>query len=303
MANNGRITRGSLPRMLQYGLDEILDQMGKDYKGVGDSLFEEVKTEKAFYEFMQMAGMGIATELGEGEAVSFDSIDQHWVFQVPIRTYQKAGRITRNAIKDNLYEDMLPKIAKEQLKALAHNRDIQQAAILNNATTSGYTFGDGVVLLSTAHPLQTGATSSNTLSVHVDLSEDGVEQLSILADGILNDDGLVSQYVTKKLIVPPALKFEARRIVSSPDRYNTADRSISAVNYDGTISDLVVWKRLSSTSAYFISTDADDGLMTVRREGIFTESSQDPYTFDTILTAAERLAFTVGDWRAILGTY
>ncbi len=302
MANASRITRGNISRALQYGLDTIIDQNGKDYTGEGDALFETVKTEKAYWEMMQLSGMGVASELNEGEAISYDSVDQHFVFRVPVRTLSKSCRITENMIDDNVYEDIMPRLGRELLKALSHARDINQANILNRAFTSGYTFGDGLVLCSTAHTLQAGGTSSNRLAADTDLSEDALESMKILVDGMLNGDGLKSMYTTRKLIVPSALQFEADRIVYNPMRPATADRDINAMYRRGTISDVVVWKRLSDSDAYFVTTDAEYGLVMVRRKGIYTKESQDPYTHDTILTAKERYWPSVGDWRCIVGT-
>lgn len=302
MANASRITRNNIPRFLQYGLDLTLDQNKHVYKGVGDQIFQEVTTEKGYWEMMQLAGMGVASELGEGDAITYDSIDQHFVFRVPVKTVEKSARITRNALKDNVYENLLPRIAKEQLKALAHARDINQGNILNRAFTSGYTYGDGSLLCVTDHALQTGETSSNKLAVNADLSEDSIENMSILIDGMKNDDGLVSMYESKSLIIPKELKFEAQRIVNNPMRPGTADRDINASNQLGIVKNTIMWKRLTDVDAYFLTTDAEYGLVMVRREGIYTQSSQDPYTFDTILSAAERYWPSVGDWRCIVGT-
>ena len=300
MANNGRITRGSIPRALQYGLDKIIDQEGKSYKGVGDEIFTKVMTEKGFYEFMQLAGMGMAARKGEGESITADSIDQSWVYRTPVFTYEKSARITREMIKDNVYENVLPRIAREQLKALAHARDQAMADVLNRSETSGYTFGDGKVLCATDHPTQAGPVNSNLLSPAVDLSEDALEQLVYLIDNFVNDDGLLSSYDSMKLVVPTALRFEAVRIVRNSDRPATADRDINAMYSEGSIKDLKVWKRLTDTDAFYVTTNADNGLLMVQREGIFTQSMMDFDTYDTKLTAAERYAVTVGDHRCIV---
>lgn len=305
MAQNGRISTNNIPRMLQYGLDKILDQLGKDYKGMGDRVFTELKTDKGYYEMLQIAGMGIAGRKGEGEAITnFDSIDQHWVFRVPVVTVEKSARITREMIKDNVYENLLPRIAKEQLKALKHSRDIDQANILNRAFTSDFTYGDGSVLCSTTgHVTQTGDTVSNRLAVDADLSEDSLESMVILIDNMLTNDGLKSEYVPRRLIVPSALRFEAKRILNNPSRPGTTDRDINVLNMEGDISELIIWKRLTDSDAYFVQTDAEEGLLTVRREGVFTMSAQDFETYDTKLTAAERYVNTVGDAaRCIVGT-
>lgn len=302
MANNGRITRASNPRALQLGLDKILDQMGKDYQGLGDRIFQEIKTDKAFFEIMQQAGMGIAARKGEGEVIDWDSIDQSWVFRVPVNTYQKSSRITREGLRDNKYEALLPKMAKQQVRGLAHARDIEQARILNQAFTGGVTYGDGSVACSTTHATQSGQTNSNRLTVDADLSEESLENSVLLIDNFILDEGLQSDYTPKRLIVPTALRFEAKRILKNPMRPGTADRDINVLNMEGDIPEIVVWKRLSDTDAFFVQTDADEGLILVRREGIFTMEGKDFETYDSKLTAAESYAVSVGDHRCIVGT-
>lgn len=302
MANTSRITRGSAPRVLQLGLDKQLDDLKHAYVGKGDAIFESRKTDKAYYEMMKLAGMGVASLKGEGEAITYDSVDQNWVFRTPVFTYEKSARITREMIKDNLYEDLLPRIAKEQMKAINTNRDILQANILNRAETSGVTYGDGIVLLSVSHPLQAGGLNANKSSSDQDLSEDSLEALKIVADNMKNDDGILGDYEPQDLIIPPALQFEAHRILKSMGRVATADNDANALKDMGVIRNVIVWKRLTDTDAFFLTTNCEDGLILVRREGIYTQTSQDPFTFDTILSACERFAVTVGKHQAIVGS-
>lgn len=305
MAGNARITRGNIPRMLQYGIDKILDQMGKDYKGMGDRIFTEVKTDKGFFEYLQLAGMGIAGEKGEGEAITnFDSIDQDWSFKPTIRTVEKSARITMEMIDDNVYENLLPRIAENQMRALKHARDIAQANILNRYATAGYTYGDGSVLISTSgHTAQTGETISNRLAVDADMSEDAVEGLVKLIDNLLTNEGLSTEYMPKRIIVPSDLRFEVKRVLGGAERPATTDRDVNVLHVEGVIPEIAVWKRLTDADAFFIQTDAPDGLTLVRRKGIFTKSAQDFETYDTKVTAAERYLCTVGDAaRCIVGT-
>lgn len=302
MANNGRITTGSIARALQYGLDKIIDQNGKEYQGQGDKIFETVTTKKAFYETMQLAGMGVAGELGEGDAITYDSVDQNWVYRVAVKTFEKSARITANSLEDNVYEDLLPRLAREQMKALMQARDISKAAILNRAFSPSYTYGDGKPACATDHPTQAGPTNSNRLAVDADLSEESVENQMLLIDGFVNDDGLLSEYEARRIIVPSALRFEVKRVLKNTDRPGTADRDISVLNMEGELNDIVVWKRLSDSDAYFIQTNAEQGLIHIQKRGIVTRSSQDPYTFDTILTATERYVDSLGDHRCLVGT-
>lgn len=302
MANNARITRGSAPRVLQLGLDKLLDDLKDVYKGKGDAIFTTIKTEKAYFEMMKLAGMGLAALKGEGEAITYDSVDQNWVYRTPVHAYEKSARITREMIKDNLYEDLLPRIAKEQMKSIDANRDTILAAVFNLAETSSRTYGDGKVLLATDHPLQAGGTNANKSSADSDLSEDSIEALKIVADSMKNDDGILGDYEIQDLIIPSALQFEAYRVLKSMGRVATADNDANALKEMGIVRNIIMWKRLTDTDSFFLTTNCEDGLILARREGVFTQTSQDPYTYDTILSACERFAVTVGKHQSVVGS-
>lgn len=302
MANSSRITRASAPRVLQLGLDKVLDDVKDVYKGPGDSIFEAQTTKKAYLELMKLAGMGLASQRGEGEVITYDSVDQAWIYTLPIVTYEKSARITWEMIEDNLYENLLTRIGKEQMKAIDVARDTIEANVFNNAFLSGVTYGDGSVLCSTTHGLQSGDTNSNRLTTDSDISEDALENMKLLADGMKNDDGILGDYEIQDLLVSKENQFEAHRILKSMLQVNSADNTTNALRDMGIIRNIIVWRRLTDTDAFFLTTSCEDSLILARRKEFFTQSSQDPYTFDTILTAAERYAVGVGKHQGVIGT-
>ena len=303
MANSGRHTTGSIPRALQYGVDGWVKHFDKAYGNIGEMLFSKKDPNaKGFYESVILAGMGEATRKGEGSAISYDSIDQESNTKWAIHLFHKAARFTLESIEDNVYQDLMPMYAKEIARSLVYTKDEKRAEIFNNAFTSGETGPDGKVLCATDHPLQAGGTSSNRLATDSDLSEDSLEQMSILVDGFLNPNGLKSMYNCKYLVVPTALKFEACRIMKNKDRPGTAERDINALYQRGDIQDYMVWKRLSDTDGWFVTTDADDSLVEVSRKGLQRQEHKDPYTFDLIISIYERYRMLFNDWRGIAGS-
>jgi len=303
MANSGRATTGSIPRSLQYGVDDFIQHYNQVYGNVGETLFSKKDpNSKGFYESVILAGMGEAARKGEGSAISYDTIDQESNTRWAIHTYVKAARLTMEAIEDNVYQDLLPMYAKEIAKSLVYTKDEKRAEILNNAFTAGETGPDGKVLCATDHPLQAGGTSANRLATDADLSEDSLEQMVILVDKFLNPDGLKSMYNAKYLVVPTDLKYDACRIMKNKDRPGTADRDINALYQRGDVADYMVWKRLSDTDAWFVTTDCDDSLVEVSRKGLQRQEYNDPYTFDLIVSIYERYRMLFNDWRGIAGS-
>jgi hypothetical protein len=85
-------------------------------------------------------------------------------------------------------------------------------------------------------------------------------------------------------------------------RYGTADRDLNALYDLRTVKDIVVWKRLSDSDAWFVTTNAEYGLCTIEREGYFTDESKDPLTFDTIVAGGESYQPTLIDHRGLAGS-
>jgi hypothetical protein len=303
MANSGRHTTGSIARSLQYGVDDWIEHFNKQLGSVGEKLFSKKDPNgKGFYEIATLAGMGEATRKGEGSAISYDTIDQEFNQKWAIHLWHKAARLTLESREDNVYQDLIPMYAKEIARSLVYTKDENRAAILNDATTSGVTGPDGKTLLATDHPLQVGGTSSNRLATDSDLSEDSLEQMVILIDGFLNPNGLKSMYNAKNLVVPTQLKYEACRILKNKDRPGTAERDINALYHRGDVEDYMVWKRLSDTDMWFVTTDCDEGLIEVSRKGLQRQEHNDPFTFDLIISIYERYRMLFNDWRCIAGS-
>lgn len=304
MANTSRHTTSSIPRALQMGVDDFIKHFDKVDPQVGDKLFSKKDSHgKGFYESVILAGMGEAARKGEGSAISYDSIDQESNTRWAIHTFVKAARLTMESIDDNLYQDLLPMYAKEIAKSLMYTKEEKRAEIFNNAITSGETGPDGQVLISTAHPLQAGGTSANRASTDADFSEDALEQMVILVDRFLNPDGLKSMYNAKYLVVPTELKYEACRVMKGKFQTGNAENAIQALNQRGDIQDYLVWKRLSDTDSWFVTTDCDNSLVEVVRKGLERKEHNDPYTFDLIVSFHERYRMLFNDWRGIAGSF
>jgi len=304
MANSGRHTTGSIPRALQMGVDDWIKRFNKQYGNVGEMLFSKRSSnEKGFYESVSLAGMGEASRKGEGDPISYDTIDQEFNTRWAVYTMVKAARLTMESIDDNLYQDLLPMYSQAIAQSLVYTKDEKRAEILNNAITSGQTGPDSKVLIATDHPLQVGGTSANRAGTDADFSEDALEQMIILIDGFLNPNGLKSMYNAKYLVVPSALQFEACRVLDSKLRTGTANNDINAINHRGIVEDYLVWKRLSDSDSWFVTTDADDCLVEVSRKGLQRQEHTDPYTFDLIVSIYERYRMLFNDWRGIAGSF
>jgi hypothetical protein len=107
----------------------------------------------------------------------------------------------------------------------------------------------------------------------------------------------------QKLIIPPALVFEAQRVLKSELRSNSAENDINAVRSMGMLpGGIVVNHYLTDTDAFFIKTDVQNGLLWFDR--MATELSNDN-DFDTMNAKAKAyMRFTAGwtDWRGVFAS-
>jgi hypothetical protein len=154
-------------------------------------------------------------------------------------------------------------------RSMKYTKEVRRADILNYGFDSNYTGGDGVQLLSTAHPLGGGGTLSNTLATPAQLSEAALEQILIQIADWTDERGIPVKAMVKKLVIPTALQFVAARILMTPYQPDTTDNNINALFKLGSIRDgFSVNRYLSDPAKWFLITDVQDGLKAFRRRAL-----------------------------------
>jgi hypothetical protein len=106
-----------------------------------------------------------------------------------------------------------------------------------------------------------------------------------------------------KLIIPPALQFIADRLLESTLRPGTSDNDVNAVKNMGMVPDgYTVNHFLTDTDAFFIKTDAPNGLKMFERAPLATNMEADFDTGNMRFKARERYSFGYSDPRCIFGS-
>ena len=185
---------------------------------------------------------------------------------------------------------------------MANTKQVKGSNVLNNSTTSGYTGGDGVVLLSASHPTLSG-NQTNLLGTAADLNETSLETALIEIAGMKDERGLKIALRGMKLILPVNLQFVAERLLNSAGRVGTADNDINAIRSMGMVPQgYVINNFLVDTDAWYVKTDAPNGLKHFNRAPIRTAMEGDFDTGNVRYKARERYSFGWSDWRGIFGT-
>ena len=120
---------------------------------------------------------------------------------------------------------------------------------------------------------------------------------------LTDDRGLKIALNGRKLIIPVQLQFVAERLMKSNLRTATADNDINAIGSMGMLPEgYVVNNFLTDTDAFFIMTDAPNGMKMFQRAPITTKMEGDFETGNVKYKARERYSFGFSDFRGIFGS-
>ena len=297
------ISRAQLLKELLPGLNALF---GLEYKKYGEEhkeIFETETSDRSFEEETKLSGFSAAPVKNEGSALAYDNAQEAWTARYVHETIAMGFSLTEEAIEDNLYDSLSARYTKALARAMAYTKQVKAAAILNTAFTGGPTYGDGVVLCSTAHPLVSGGTNSNRPTVAADLNETSLEAAVIQIAGWTDERGLLIAAQPKKLIVPPTLQFVATRLLETELRVGTNDNDINALKNNSSIREgYTVNHYLTDTNAWFLCTDVPNGLKHFVRSPLQNGMDADFDTGNSRYKARERYSFGVSDPLGIFGS-
>jgi hypothetical protein len=290
------ISRAQLLKELLPGLNALF---GMEYARYGEEhkeIYETETSERSFEEETKLSGFSAAPVKNEGSAIAYDNAQEAWTTRYTHETIALGFSITEEAIEDNLYDSLSARYTKSLARAMAYTKQVKAAAVLNNGFSSSYPGGDGVALFSTAHPLVSGGTNSNTPSTQVDLNETSLEAAVIQIAAWTDERGLLIAAKPKKMIVPPNLMFVAKRLLDTELRVSTADNDINAIKQMGAIPEgYAVNHFLTDTNAWFLTTDVPNGLKHFVRSPLANSMDGDFDTGNVRYKARERYSFGWSD--------
>jgi hypothetical protein len=297
------ISRAQLLKELLPGLNALF---GLEYAKYGEEhkeIYETESSERSFEEETKLSGFAAAPVKNEGAAIAYDNAQEAFTARYTHETIAMGFAITEEAVEDNLYDSLSSRYTKALARGMAYTKQVKAAFVLNNAFAGGPTYGDGVVLCSTAHPLVSGGTNSNTPSTPSDLNETSLENAVIQIAAWTDERSLLIAAKPKKLVIPPALQFVATRLLETELRVSTADNDINALKNNGSIPDgYCVNHYLTDTNAWFLLTDVPNGLKHFIRTPMSTGMDGDFDTGNVRYKARERYSFGVSDPLGIFGS-
>ena len=297
------ISRAQLLKELLPGLNALF---GLEYARYGEQhkeIYETETSERSFEEETKLSGFSAAPVKNEGSAIAYDNAQEAFTARYNHETIALGFSITEEAVEDNLYDSLSARYTKALARAMAYTKQVKGAATLNNAFSSAYVGGDGVSLISTAHPLVSGGTNSNRPATAADLNETSLENAVIPIAAWTDERGLLIAAQPKKLVIPPALQFTATRLLETNLRVGTADNDINALKNNGSIPQgYCINHFLTDTNAWFLMTDVPNGLKHFERAPLANSMDGDFDTGNVRYKSRERYSFGWSDPLGIFGS-
>lgn len=296
------ITTGSHPKALWPGVKAWFGQEYDKHPKEYTELFDVQNSSQNYEEIVEHTGFGLVPVKPQGEAVGYQALIQGVTARFVHAAYGMGYIVTREELKDNLYERVSRNRSAALAFSFAQTRENVGAQVYNRAFNSSYTGADGKELLATDHTMANGSTYSNELSTPASFSEAALEDLTIQIMQATDAKGLKISLIPKKLIGPVNLVYEFERVLKTQLQPETANNTINAIRAMGVIPSYTCNHYLTDTNNWFIRTNAPQGMLWFDREPVEFTKDED---FDTDNAKAKGyMRFTCG-WaepRALYGS-
>jgi len=292
------ISRAQLLKELLPGLNALFGLEYAQYGQQHKEIYDTETSERSFEEETKLSGFSAAPVKNEGQAIAYDNAQEAFTARYNHETIALGFSLTEEAIEDNLYDSLSARYTKALARAMSYTKQVKAAAVLNNGFTNSaaYYGGDGVPLFSTAHPLVSGGTNSNTQATPADLNETSLEAAIIQIQQWTDERDLLIAAKPKKLIVPPQLQFVATRLLETELRVGTTDNDINAIKNNGSVSEgYCVNNFLTDTNAWFLTTDVPNGMKHFVRTPLSNSMDGDFDTGNVRYKSRERYSFGWSD--------
>lgn len=296
------ITTGAHPKALWPGIKEWWGRQYAEHQIEYTDLFDAETSDKAYEEDVEITGFGLAPVKNQGTAINYDTESQGTVTRYTHVAYALGYIVTYEELRDDLYEIVSKRRAKMLAFSMRQTKENVAANVYNRAFNATYTFGDGQVLVGTAHPSLSGS-QSNLLTTAADLSETSLEDLTIQIMQATNNRGMKISLMPQSLHVSTQNWYEANRILKSVLQNDTANNAINVLKATNVFPKGIKLNHyFTSATAWFIRTNAPAGMKYYERDAVMFDQDNDFDTKNAKAACYERYSFGNSDWRGIFGT-
>ena len=291
--------RSIVEPILNEEFDGLYNQRADEWKQV---FTERQGIPRNYHEEPVLYGFGAAPELPDGMPVTYQSGGVLFNARYVYKVYGLAFALTKVLVEDGDHISIGQTYAKHLAQSLIETKETLCANILNRAFNGSYAGGDGVSLVNSAHPIASG-TFSNVLTTAANLSQTSLEQMLIQIRNAIDNNGKRIRLTPTKLVLSPSNVFQGEVLLKSVLRAGTGNNDINPINSMGMIDGgQANLSRLTSTTAWWVQTDAKVGLQLMMRRKLEKSMEGDFETDSMRYKATERYIPGWTDPRTIYGT-
>jgi len=291
--------RSIVEPILNECFDGVYDQRADEWSRV---FREEDGIPRNYHEEPVLYGFGAAPQLPDGTPVTYQQGGVLFLKRYVYKVYGLAFALTKVLVEDGDHIRLGQVYARHLAQSLVETKELLSANVLNVAFNSSYPGGDGVPLISTAHPIVNG-TFSNQLATAAVLSQTSLEQMLIQVRQAVDNNGKRIRLVPRQLVLAPGNVFQGEVLLKSVLRTGNANNDINPVKSIGLLDEgAAVLSRLTSANAWWVQTDAPEGLKLLMRRRLEKTMEGDFETDSMRYKATERYDVGFTDPRSLYGT-
>ncbi len=297
---NSASFRSIVEPILNEEFDGVYDQRADEYKSV---FSERNGIARSYHEEPVLYGFPAAPEVPDATPIPYMQGGVLFIQRYVYRVYGMAFALTRVLVEDGDHINLGSIFSRHLAQSMVETRETLAANIFNRSFNSSYKGGDQKSLVATDHPIANGASFSNQLTTAAALSQSSLEQLLTQIRQAQDNTGRKIRLTPKKLVVAPFNMFQAEVILKSVLRTGTMNNDINPIKSTGLLEGgVVVMSRLTSNTAFWITTDVPEGLKKLNRRKLSRASEGDFETDTMRYKATERYVFGWTDPRCVFGT-
>lgn len=290
--------------ILNQTFDGVYDQRADEYKAI---FKEENGIDRSYHEEPMLYGFGAAPQLPDGSPVTYDQGGVLYNTRYTYAVFGLAFALTKVLVEDGDHIRLGTIYSKHLAQSMIETLETVTANVMNRAFNGSYLGGDNVALVVNNHPdaagAATGAASrSNLLTTSAALSQTSLEQMLIQIRNSEDPRGKKIRVTPKKLVVAPSNMMAAEVLLKSILRSGTNNNDVNPIKSMGLVSEAVTLSRLTSTTAWFVQTDAQNGLKVLWRRRV-TKGMEGDFETDSVrYKSTMRFGQGWTDWRGVYGT-
>jgi hypothetical protein len=291
--------RSIVEPILNECFDGVYDQRADEWSKV---FREEDGIPRNYHEEPVLYGFGAAPQLPDGTPVTYQQGGVLFLKRYVYKVYGLAFALTKVLVEDGDHIRLGQVYARHLAQSLVETKELLSANVLNVAFNSAYPGGDGVSLINTSHPIVNGVFS-NQLATAAVLSQTSLEQMLIQVRQAVDNNGKKIRLVPKQMVVAPGNVFQSEVLLKSVLRAGNANNDVNPIKSIGLLDGgATVLSRLTSANAWWVQTDAPEGLKLLMRRRLEKTMEGDFETDSMRYKATERYDVGFTDPRCLYGT-